>query len=106
MFELDIERDFLPDEYVKFAANNWGLVIAILIIYLMGIKIGQTAIAKREKAFDLKYPLVAWNTFLCVFSFCGMCRTVRLVILLGLGALFRLFTFPYFVHFAYRSLDS
>ena len=74
---LPFERDFFAGPYVEFAAKNWGLVIAIVVIYLMGIKIGTVAMAKREKAFDLRLPLAAWNGLLCTFSFIGVCRTVR-----------------------------
>jgi len=34
----------------------------------------------QYKAFDLRIPLAAWNAFLCVFSFIGMCRTLPYLI--------------------------
>lgn len=73
---FQFEREFVSAPGVKFAADNWPLAIAIVIIYLMGIQIGQAQMSKRAKPFDLKYPLAAWNAFLCIFSFIGMCKTV------------------------------
>ena len=70
------ERNFQSSQAIAFAAENWALVSAIVIIYLMAIQIGTAFMARREKAFDLKYLLAAWNGFLCIFSFIGMCKTV------------------------------
>ena len=73
---IALERDFRPEAAIEFAARNWSLVTAIVIIYVMGIQIGTAFMARKEKAFDLRWALAAWNAFLCIFSFIGMCKTV------------------------------
>lgn len=73
----ELESNFQAASAANFAAQNWPLVIAIVLIYLMGIQIGTRFMARCEKPFDLKWPLAAWNLFLCVFSFIGMVNTVR-----------------------------
>lgn len=78
MMSFQFERDFISAPGVKFAADNWPLAIAIVIIYLMGIQIGTAQMSKCAKPFDLKYQLAAWNAFLCIFSFIGMCKTVSI----------------------------
>lgn len=73
----EIVNNYKARPAVEFAAANWPLVIAIVIMYLMAIQIGTRFMAKASKPFDLKYPLAAWNLFLSVFSFLGMYHTVR-----------------------------
>jgi len=70
-----IEREFTPTAAVSFASNNWPLAIGLVAAYLVFITAGSK-IMKERKAFDLKLPLAAWNAFLCVFSFIGMCKTM------------------------------
>lgn len=72
----EIVNNYKARPAVEFAAANWPLVIAIVIMYLMAIQIGTRFMAKAAKPFDLKYPLAAWNLFLSVFSFLGMYHTV------------------------------
>lgn len=73
---LPIEKNFHPKASIEFAANNWPLCAGILVTYLVVIFGGQY-LMKDRKAFDLRLPLAGWNAFLCLFSFIGMCRTVR-----------------------------
>ena len=75
----ELERDFKAGPAVKFAAENWPLAIAVVVIYLMGIQIGTKFMSRCEKPFDLKYLLAFWNLFLCVFSFIGMVNTVSFI---------------------------
>lgn len=75
-YSFEIERNFKALPAITWAKQNWQLSIAIVIIYLMGIKIGTANVARMKQPFDLKYPLAAWNAFLCVFSFIGMVKTV------------------------------
>ena len=78
MLALPLERDFVPTVMVNFAANNWPLVIGIVLSYVTFISIGSTLMANKfMKPFDLRLPLAGWNAFLCLFSFIGMCKTVR-----------------------------
>jgi hypothetical protein len=70
-----IERNFSSVEPVAWVARNMPMSFATVIAYLMAIKIG-TAFMETRKPFDLKYILAAWNAFLCIFSFIGMCKTV------------------------------
>lgn len=74
---LPVERNFTPTLTVKFAADNWPIAVGIVVAYLLFITAGSMIMAKQEKAFDLRLQLAAWNAFLCVFSFIGMCKTVR-----------------------------
>ena len=74
---FDFERNHAAEPYVAWSLKNWPLAISIVIIYLMAIQIGTAYIAKLKTPFDLKYPLACWNALLCVFSFVGMCKTVR-----------------------------
>lgn len=76
-YSFDFERNFQAEPAIKWAAENWLLSIALVIIYMMGIQIGTAQVAKMKEPFDLKYPLAAWNAFLSIFSFIGMCKTVR-----------------------------
>lgn len=62
--------------YTGFAANNWPLCIGIICAYLAFITIGSKLMSYREKPFDLRMPLAAWNALLCVFSFMGMWATM------------------------------
>lgn len=76
---FDIERNFSAPPAIEWTGKNFPLAVASVIIYLMAIKIGTVYMAKFEKPFDLKYILAAWNAFLCIFSFVGMCKTVRYI---------------------------
>jgi len=75
LFVTPFERDFNPKYTVNFAKDNWPLCISIVCGYLIFIFSVQR-IMKDRKPFDLRLPLAAWNAFLCVFSFIGMCRTL------------------------------
>jgi hypothetical protein len=69
------EINFTPTAAVNFALNNWWVAIGMITVYLLFITLGSKYM-KEQKAFDLKFPLAAWNAFLCLFSFIGMCRTM------------------------------
>eukprot|EP00388_Colpodella_angusta_P029120 GDKK01015523.1.p2 GENE.GDKK01015523.1~~GDKK01015523.1.p2 ORF type:complete len:277 (-),score=53.86 GDKK01015523.1:401-1204(-) len=73
---LPIETNFLPTATVDFAANNWPLVIGIVLAYVAFITVGSMVMAKQAKPFDLRLPLAGWNALLCVFSFIGMLKTM------------------------------
>ena len=75
-FSFDFERNFVAQPMVNWAAENWKLSIAVVIIYLMGIQIGTAQVARMKQPFNLNYPLAVWNAFLSLFSFIGMCKTV------------------------------
>ncbi|KAJ1410382.1 putative elongation of very long chain fatty acids protein [Ochromonadaceae sp. CCMP2298] len=77
---LPIERDFMPNATVDFAANNWPLAIGIVCAYLSFITGGSIIMSRMEKPFDLRMPLACWNALLCVFSFIGMCKTMPYLI--------------------------
>lgn len=72
---LPVERNFKPDVFTSFAANNWWLCFTLVTLYLAGI-FGGRKLMENFKPFDLRLALAAWNAFLCVFSFIGMCRTL------------------------------
>lgn len=74
-FTLPFERDF---DYVgiwTWVKQNPAVPIVSVVSYLLFCYFGQQYMATR-KPFDLRYPLAAWNAFLSIFSFLGVCRTV------------------------------
>ena len=75
MFVTDFEKNFDPAVTVEFTANHWNVSIIAVVVYLSMVAFGPGFMSSR-KAFDLKYPLAAWNALLCVFSAVGMVRTV------------------------------
>ena len=56
--------------------NYWWLSIPYAFLYIIVIFLGQAWMRKRNKKFELRGALIAWNTFLAVFSFWGACRCV------------------------------
>jgi elongation of very long chain fatty acids protein 6 len=60
----------------NFMNNWWWLSIPYAIFYIIIVFIGQTWMTKRNKKFELREALIAWNTFLAIFSFWGACRCV------------------------------
>ena len=79
VFSLPMERNFTPQATVEWASNNWAVVVSIIVIY-MTLIFGGRKLMENQKPFVLQMPLAAWNGFLCVFSFIGMCRTVSYLI--------------------------
>jgi hypothetical protein len=80
-FPLPFETSFSPVTMTNFAANNWNLCFGIVGVYMAFCYFGKQYMESR-KPFDLRIPLAAWNAFLCIFSFIGMCRTVRFFLFL------------------------
>jgi hypothetical protein len=72
---LPIEKEFDPAFLINWSANNYPLVFGLVAAYLVFISAGSL-IMDKYKPFDLRLSLAAWNAFLCVFSFIGMCKTV------------------------------
>jgi elongation of very long chain fatty acids protein 6 len=72
---LPFEASFQPVSYIAFARNNWPLAFGLVIGYMVAIFGIQHFMAER-KPFVLRLELAAWNAFLCVFSFIGMCKTL------------------------------
>lgn len=72
---LPIEKEFDSAYLTNWASNNYVLCFSIIAAYLVVISAGSV-IMDKYKPFDLRLPLAAWNAFLCVFSFIGMCKTV------------------------------
>jgi hypothetical protein len=60
----------------KFMYNWWWLSIPYALFYIIIIFIGQAWMKNRSKKFELRGALIAWNTFLAIFSFWGACRCV------------------------------
>ena len=75
---LPIESNFIPTTTVNFAGNNWPLAIGIVLAYVTFITVGSMIMEKQAKPFDLRLTLAGWNALLCVFSFTGMLKTVRI----------------------------
>jgi len=60
----------------NFMNNWWWLSIPYALFYIIIVFIGQAWMTKTNKKFELRGALIAWNTFLAIFSFWGACRCV------------------------------
>uniref|UniRef100_A0A915AXL5 Elongation of very long chain fatty acids protein n=1 Tax=Parascaris univalens TaxID=6257 RepID=A0A915AXL5_PARUN len=78
-FALSFERVDDPVTYTLFVQKYWYHSITISILYFISVKFLQHVMSNREP-FQLKRPLLLWNTFLAVFSFFGFIRTAEDVI--------------------------
>lgn len=76
MFVTEAEKNFDPAVTVEFTASHWNVAIIAVVLYLSMVAFGPGIMSTR-KAYDLQYPLAAWNALLCIFSTMGMIRTVR-----------------------------
>lgn len=75
-FYFDFEKNWQAKKYVDFASATWpALPLAFIGAYALMIVLGTKFMEKRQK-FDWKGSLALWNLGLCLFSFCGMVRTV------------------------------
>lgn len=74
-FYTQWEADFDAAPGVAFAGAHWEVPLVAVCAYLLVCYFGTRIMAKRQR-FDLRYPLVAWNFFLAIFSFMGAVRTV------------------------------
>jgi hypothetical protein len=95
-FPLPFEKAFNPTAMTDFAANHWNVCFGIVGVYMAFCYFGKRYMESR-KPFDLRIPLAAWNAFLCIFSFIGMCRTVScpLIFFFSPFLMFSLFLFPF-----------
>lgn len=76
LLSTPVERHFSPTKFTDFAARHWEIPTAAVVLYLI-FCFGGKRVMDNFSAFDLRLPLAGWNAFLCLFSFLGMCRTVR-----------------------------
>ena len=76
LLALPYERTFSPVHITTWAGKHWEIPIIAVVAYL-AFCFGGKYIMSNYNAFDLRLPLAGWNAFLCLFSFLGMCRTVR-----------------------------
>lgn len=90
LFASPMEKNFSPDAIIDLTANNWPFCIGCVVIYCLVIFLGPI-IMKDRPAFDLRLPLAAWNAFLSLFSFIGMCRTVSSFVLYYFGSIISYF---------------
>nr|WDS84447.1 elongation of very long chain fatty acids protein 6 [Apocyclops royi] len=73
---FDFERDFEHTEARRWMLANWRAVCSYAAgLYLLLIFAGQQIMASRPR-FEMRGPLVFWNTFLALFSIMGACRTI------------------------------
>jgi hypothetical protein len=56
--------------------NWWWLSIPYALFYIIIVFIGQAWIKKRNKKFESRGTLIAWNIFLTVFSLWGAYRCI------------------------------
>lgn len=78
-FVFDFEKKFFDKTYAHniYAWMNkwWWLSIVYSIIYVIFIYYGRSLMEKRER-YELRLPLILWNTALALFSVFGMIRCV------------------------------
>ena len=65
-----IESRFDIKRGTTWMARRWHISIAMCAVYLLLIYVGRRWMRDR-KPFNLRRPLVMWNTGLAVFSFLG-----------------------------------
>lgn len=73
---LPMERWVYEHSYAMVRASNvyWYVSIYLSIAYIVTIFGLKMLMARREKGFDLRRELIAWNTFLALFSLVGTVR--------------------------------
>jgi len=69
------EKEFDSKPFIDFCANHYEIPAAAVAAYLFFCFYGLQIMC-FSKPFKLQIPLAVWNSFLCLFSFLGMCRTV------------------------------
>jgi hypothetical protein len=61
---------------LNFMHNWWWLSLPYALFYIIASFIGRSWMANKNFKFELRQPLVLWNTILTIFSFWGACRCV------------------------------
>lgn len=74
-FSTQFEKDYMGVPYQLWFVDHWEYPITAVTAYLLFCYFG-TQMMKDRKPFDLRLLLAAWNAFLSLFSFIGVCRTV------------------------------
>merc|ERR1711871_1021620 len=75
----DFERNFDPIPWIRWTENHYEIPIIAIVVYLT-FCFGVRAYLEGKEKFDLKMPLALWNMGLSFFSFCGMFRTVPILL--------------------------
>lgn len=71
---FDFENDFIHQRTRKWMVENWTWVFYYCGIYMLVIFGGQHFMQNRPR-FQLRGPLIIWNTMLAMFSIMGAFRT-------------------------------
>lgn len=72
-FYTEFEKNY-DGEYIRqWMSARWDMVFVCIALYGLMVWKGSSFV---KKPLELRGPLAAWNIFLSVFSFIGMCRTV------------------------------
>jgi elongation of very long chain fatty acids protein 6 len=74
-FELAF-NDQIYSSIKRFLYNWWWLSILYALFYIIAVFVGRIWMARKQEKFELRQPLVLWNTVLTIFSFWGACRCV------------------------------
>lgn len=77
---VDFELAFFNEQTLSsvhhWLRNWWWLSLLYALFYIIAIFVGQSWMNKRQTKYELRLPLVLWNTTLTIFSFWGVCRCV------------------------------
>lgn len=75
-FYFEFEKNFQAHPSWLGPSKDYPMLpVLIVVAYMAFCFFGSKVMEKRER-FNLRYPLAYWNLLLCVFSTCGMVRTV------------------------------
>ncbi|CAG0900268.1 unnamed protein product [Darwinula stevensoni] len=67
------ETHFSYEWSVEWSKKAWPYVQVLAAVYVLLTFVGRRAMKNRQ-GFNLRYPLIAWNGFLALFSIVGCCR--------------------------------
>ena len=80
LWVADFEQIFFDEQTFSTLRNwlwNWWWVsILYALFYIVAVFAGQSWMARNNQKYELRQPLVLWNTILTIFSLWGAIRTV------------------------------
>lgn len=74
-YTFDFETKFHHDTKREWMTKNWKSSFYYIAAYMIIIYCGRLYMKERRR-FEIRKPLIIWNTALAIFSLCGMLRTI------------------------------
>jgi elongation of very long chain fatty acids protein 6 len=75
-FELAFFDEQIFSSVQNWMHNWWWLSLSYALFYILAVFIGRSWMTRKGTKYELRQPLVLWNTILTIFSFWGACRCV------------------------------